>query len=139
MYKIRDRLKARRFARKTMKVIKRTLSGMDQEAVETSEMMHSFFRLLESKLNLSRRNEPPTEEELKAAIDQLIDVGRFSVFAGISIIPGGGFSLIGLEYLARKFGIRNFTLLPSSFRKMDRKTLRKIILKKQVREELKKK
>ena len=80
-------------------------------------MAQSFFRLLEHKLNLGERKDPPTEEEVKEAIEQLKDIGRFSIFATISIIPGGGFSLIGLELLARKFGVKNFTFVPSAFRK----------------------
>jgi len=87
------------------------------EAAETQVMARSFFRILENKLNLKNRREPPTEEEVKAAIEQLKDVGRFSLFATVSILPGGGFSLIGLELLARKFGVKNFTLVPSAFRK----------------------
>ncbi|MDA3779791.1 MAG: hypothetical protein PF487_06185 [Bacteroidales bacterium] len=48
------------------------------------------------------------------------DMGRFSVFATVSILPGGGFSLIGLELLARKFGVNNFTFVPSAFRKKEK-------------------
>jgi hypothetical protein len=47
-------------------------------------------------------------------------MGRFSVFATVSILPGGGFSLIGLELLARKFGVNNFTFVPSAFRKKEK-------------------
>ena len=80
-------------------------------------MAHSFFKLLEAKLDLTNRKEPPSQEEVKEAIEQLKDVGRISVFATISILPGGGFSLIGLEILARKFGVKGFTFVPSAFRK----------------------
>jgi hypothetical protein len=73
--------------------------------------------MLEAKLDLSGRTDPPTEEEVKAAIEQLKDVGRFSVFATLVILPGGVISLVGLELLARKFGIKGFNLVPSSFRK----------------------
>lgn len=108
---------AQKFAIKTKQGIDKTMKAGGQEARETKEMAQSFFKLLESKLDLSNRKEPPTPEEVKAAIKQLKDVGRLSVFATISIIPGGGFSLIGLELLARKFGVKNFTFLPSAFRK----------------------
>jgi hypothetical protein len=79
--------------------------------------------MLEAKLDLSGRKEPPTEEEVRAAIEQLKDVGRFSVFATLVILPGGVVSLLGLELLARKFGIRGFNLIPGSFRKKKRGTL----------------
>ena len=59
------------------------------------------------------------EKEVKAAIEQLKDIGRISVFASVSILPGGGISLIGLELLARKFGVKNFTFIPTSFRKKE--------------------
>lgn len=95
------------------------MTGFGQEAKETKEMARLFFRLLESKLKLNERSEPPTEEEVKAAIDQLKDIGRISVFASVSILPGGGISLIGLELLARKFGVKNFTFIPTSFRKKE--------------------
>jgi parvulin-like peptidyl-prolyl isomerase len=109
--------KARRFASKSKRMIDSAMKGVGQEAKETEEMVKSFFSLLESKLDLKRRKVPPTEEEVKAAVEQLKDLGRFSVFATISIIPGGGFSLIGLELLAKKFGLKKFTFLPSAFRK----------------------
>lgn len=126
LHKIKYRYHARKmvgkahsskYADKTKKLIDKAIDGVEQEARETEEMAHSFFRLLEHKLKLGDRSSPPTEQEVKEAIEQLKDVGRFSIFATISIIPGGGFSLIGLEVLARKFGVKNFTFVPSSFRK----------------------
>lgn len=98
-------------------LIEKTMEGFGSEARETKEMARLFFRLLEQKLDLNERDEPPTEEEVKEAIEQLKDIGRLSVFATISILPGGGISLIGLELLAKKFGVKNFTFVPTSFRK----------------------
>lgn len=109
--------KADKYASKTRRLLNKALAGMGEEARETEVMAQSFFRILEHKLNLKERSNPPTEDEVKEAIEQLKDVGRFSIFATISILPGGGFSLIGLELLARKFGITNFTFVPSAFRK----------------------
>ncbi len=113
-------IQSRKYAEKTMKLINKAIGGAGQEARETEEMARSFFRLLSHKLNLRNRKDPPGEEEVKEAIEQLKDLGRFSVFATISIIPGGGFSLIGLELLARKFGVKNFTFVPSSFQKQNK-------------------
>jgi len=90
---------------------------MENEWCETQDMAQSFFKVLEHKLNLNERSEPPSKEEVKKALEQLMDVGRFSFFASVSILPGGGVSLIGLELLARKFGVKNFSFVPSSFRK----------------------
>lgn len=110
---------AQKFAISTKRGINKAMKASGQEVRETKEMAQAFFKLLESKLDLSNRKEPPSPEEVQAAIEQLKDVGRFSVFATISIIPGGGFSLIGLELLARKLGVKGFTFVPSSFRKKD--------------------
>jgi len=108
---------ARIYARKAKNHIDHAIEGMDNEALETCEMARSFFRMLEYELNLNDRTDPPTKEEVRAAIEQLKDVGRFSLFVTAIILPGGVISLVGLELLARKFGIMNFTLVPSSFRK----------------------
>ena len=107
---------ARRYASKAKQQIDKVLKGVDKEAEETREMASSFFRLLEHKLNLNERTDPPSKEEVKAAVRQLMDVGRFSVFVTAVILPGGVISLIGLELLAKKYGI-NFTLIPSAFKK----------------------
>jgi len=108
---------ARRFVSSAINSLQKVRSGMENEWHETQEMAQSFFKVLEHKLNLNERSEPPSKEEVKKALEQLMDVGRFSFFASVSILPGGGVSLIGLELLARKFGVKNFSLVPSSFRK----------------------
>ncbi|MFC2161017.1 hypothetical protein ACFLRX_05125 [Acidobacteriota bacterium] len=112
---------ARRFVRSTINSLQKIQSGMKNEWNETQDMAQSFFKILEHKLNLNERSEPPSKEEVKKALEQLLDVGRFSFFASVSILPGGGVSLIGLELLARKFGIKNFSFVPSSFRKKQKK------------------
>jgi len=108
---------ARKYAKKAKEAFDSGTKKMGKEAKETQEMAASFYKLLEHKLNLNNRTEPPSEEEVKEAIEQLKDVGRVSFFATISILPGGAFSLIGLEMLAAKFGLKNFTFIPSAFRK----------------------
>ncbi|KPK87563.1 MAG: hypothetical protein AMS27_02410 [Bacteroides sp. SM23_62_1] len=110
------KLFARRYARRAKYHINRTMKGLDNETQETREMAQLFFRMLEHELKLNDRTDPPTKEEVRAAIEQLKDVGRFSLFVTAVILPGGVISLVGLELLARKFGIENFTLVPSSFR-----------------------
>ena len=111
-----QRLFANRYAKKAKVHLDKVLKGVDKEAEETREMASSFFRLLEHKLNLSNRPDPPSKEEVKAAVEQLKDVGRFSIFVTAVILPGGVISLIGLELLARQYGIK-FSLIPSAFKK----------------------
>jgi hypothetical protein len=108
---------AKKYAAKTSELIHEGVKAVGEEAEETEQMAKSFFKLLEAKLDLSGRTEPPSEEEVKAAIEQLKDVGRFSIFTTLVILPGGVVSLLGLELLARKFGIKGFNLIPSSFRR----------------------
>lgn len=119
----RSYLFARKYAAKTKKLIEEGVDIVGEEAVETEQMARSFFKLLEAKLDLSGRKEPPSEGEVRAAIEQLKDVGRFSIFTTLVILPGGVVSLLGLELLARRFGIRGFNLIPSSFRKRMRSNL----------------
>jgi hypothetical protein len=108
---------AHRFAENAKKSLETFLEGMGEEYDETVEMGKYFYHYLENKLHLRERTTPPTKEEVKQAIEQLKDMGRVGVFASISIIPGGGLSLLGLEVLARKLGINNFSFIPSAFRK----------------------
>ena len=108
---------AHRFAENAKKSLETFLEGMGEEYDETVEMGKYFYHYLEDKLRLKERTTPPTKEEVKKAIEQLKDMGRVGVFASISIIPGGGLSLLGLEVLARKLGINNFSFIPSAFRK----------------------
>ena len=114
---------AKKYAAKTNHLINEGVQAVGQEAGETEQMARSFFKMLEAKLDLSGRTDPPSEEEVKAAIEQLKDVGRFSVFATLVILPGGIVSLVGLELLARRFGIKGFNLVPSSFRKKKKSNL----------------
>jgi len=99
--------------------------ALGKEASDIQDMARLFFRMLEIKLDLKNRQEPPTEEEVKESIEQLKDIGRISLFATISLLPGGGFSLIGLELLARKFGVKSFTLVPRFLRNKHRKRISK--------------
>jgi len=108
---------AHRFAENAKKSLETFIEGMGEEYDETVEMGKYFYHYLEDKLRLRERTTPPTKEEVKQAIEQLKDMGRVGVFASISIIPGGGLSLLGLEVLARKLGINNFSFIPSAFRK----------------------
>ena len=107
---------ARRYAIKAKTHIDGAIRSFDKEAGETREMAATFFRLLEENLNLNDRKDSPTREEVRAAVEQLKDVGRFSVFATAVILPGGVLSLIGLELLAKRYGIQ-FSFIPSAFRK----------------------
>jgi hypothetical protein len=115
-----SRVFGNKYARKAKHFIDRTMRGIDKEAEETREMAVSFFKLLEHKLRLNERTDPPSKEEVREAVEQLKDVGRYSIFITAVILPGGVISLVGLEILARKYGI-NFSMIPSAFRKEKKK------------------
>ena len=108
-----------KFARVLKNKILQAFESIGQEADETKLMVNSFFRLLQSKLDIKKRKVPPTEEEIKSAIAQLKDIGKFSVVASIFMLPGGSLPLIGMELLAKKLGVKNFSLMPSAFKKKE--------------------
>lgn len=108
---------ARKYAARTRELIREGGEILGEEAAETERMAQTFFRLLSEKLQLDSREEPPTPGEVKDAIEQLKDVGRLGIFVTLVILPGGVISLLGLEMLARHFGIRGFNLVPSSVRR----------------------
>jgi hypothetical protein len=112
-----DSMTPQEFARNARQRIDQTASRFGREGKQTREMAETYFRLLSQRLNLSERDTPPSPEEVRAANEQLKDVARVSIFASVSIIPAGAVSLVGLELLARSFGVKSFTLVPSSFRK----------------------
>ena len=113
---------AKKYAKKAKRGIDKALSGFGKEATETHEMAQSFFKLLEHQLKLRERTDPPTKEEVKAALEQLKDIGKFSVFITAVVLPGGVFSLLGLELLARKFNVE-FSMIPSAFKKQKKSTV----------------
>ena len=59
---------ARKYAKKTKEAFDSGTKKMGKEARETQEMAASFYKLLEHKLNLNNRTEPPSEEEVKEAV-----------------------------------------------------------------------
>jgi len=105
--------KAKQFVKWSVKKIASAKEGLKKEKVETKEMLQIFFKLLKNKLNLKHNSPPPTKEELKRAIAQLKDVGKVALVTAIMLgpIPGDEPLLIGLEMLARHFGI---TFFPSA-------------------------
>ena len=91
---------ARKYAAKTNKLINEGVQAVGQEAEETEKMARSFFKMLEAKLDLSGRTEPPSEEEVKEAIEQLKDVG--SVLFVLFIRPHNILHLVSRPFLLCK-------------------------------------
>jgi len=91
-----------------------TISKLNEERVETKEMMSTFSSLLTQHLPNGRQ---PTNKELKGAIEQLKDVHRMAALLIISIVPGSVITLPAIYALGKKFGVE---ILPSAFRKQDK-------------------
>jgi hypothetical protein len=115
-YKTFESNAPRRWADIAYSEIKRNANAFKEEGIETGEMAKTFFNMLSVKLNLKDRKDLPTKKEIEEAVQQLGDVGKLSLVGAISILPGGLLGVLGLEALARKFGIKA-SFLPKAFRK----------------------
>ncbi len=94
------------------------LWAMVMEGVETTRMVRTFARHGRDKLKLSAPHRKPTEEELRAAVEQLKDIPRFLPFFVIIVVPvpgvTEGYALVAVT-LEKWLGGR-FKFLPSQFR-----------------------
>ena len=91
-----------------------TVAKLNEERIETKEMMGTFSSLLTQHLPNGRQ---PTNNELKGAIEQLKDVHRMAALLIMSIVPGSVITLPAIYALGKKFGVE---ILPSAFRKDDK-------------------
>ena len=101
--------RGKKFADWAVKVLSKAKKGLAVEKQETKDMVHTFFKLLKAKLNLDPNN-PPSEKEIKVAIRQFKDVAKVALVAAVLLgpLPGDEPLLLGLEMLARKFGVSFF-------------------------------
>ena len=92
--------------------------AMVMEGVETSRMVRVFARMGTSKLKLTPAHKNPTDEEMRAAVEQLKDIPRFLPFFVIVVVPvpgiTEGYAVVALT-LERWLGDK-MKLLPSQFR-----------------------
>ena len=104
--------KGKKFAEWAVGTARKAKTGLKREKEETKEMFQTFFKLLKHKL---KNKQKPTDEEIRAAIMQLKDIGKVALVAGILLgpIPGDEPLLFGMELLARKFGM---TVFPSALK-----------------------
>ena len=87
------------------------------ESIETKDMTITFGKLLAEKLNIGKRKDTPSEEEIKAAINQLKDIPRFAPFFAVFMIPLPGMveSWLLLAMGVEKLSRRKIKLLPDHF------------------------
>ena len=109
---LRDSLrKAKKFVEV---IVKKLVVGMKQEKQETKEMVRIFLKMLSKRLG--NRPDKATPEEVKAAMEQLKDMGKVAAaaFALFGPLPAGDEALlIGTELLAKKF---DMSIFPSALK-----------------------
>lgn len=95
--------KAKKLSDKITSKAKRLMSGLSYERDETLFMMETFFTQLKEILE---KEKTVTEDDVKRALFQLRDIGKFSLIAPLFILPGGGTTTTVLYLTAKKlFGI----------------------------------
>ena len=99
-------------AQKSKEAAIETGKGFAKEGKQTARMTKTFFRLLKSKLRYREGDPVPHHRTVKAAINQLKDVGRVSAVAASFAVPIPGLLLV-LELTARRFGT---TIFPSALK-----------------------
>lgn len=89
------------------------------EAMETRDMAVVFGRILSRRLGISGQQELPSEEEIKAAIEQLKDIPKFLPFFSFIFMPVPGITemYILLAFSLEKLSKGTISLLPSQVRK----------------------
>lgn len=93
------------------------------EAVETRDMAIVFGRILGRKIGINGKDELPSEEEIRAAIEQLKDIPKFLPFFSFIFLPVPGITemYILLAFSLEKLSGGALSLLPSQVRKAIRK------------------
>ena len=88
------------------------------ESIETKNMVRTFVKQGKGQILLSKQSEPPTEEEIRDAMEQLKDLPKFlPFFIFIAMpVPGVTESYVLLAVSLEKWLGQKFSLLPSHFR-----------------------
>ena len=94
------------------------------EAVETREMAVVFGKILRSRLGIEDKQDLPSEEEIKAALEQLKDIPKFLPFFSLFFMPLPGITemYILLAISLEKLSKGHISLLPSQLRKVMKRT-----------------
>ena len=88
------------------------------EGIETKNMVRTFVKQGRGQLLLSKQSEPPTEEEIRDAMEQLKDLPKFLPFFIFMAVPVPGVteSYVLLAVSLEKWLGQKFSLLPTHFR-----------------------
>jgi len=86
---------------------KKLFAGLDFERKETMFMLETFFKKLKEMLSTEKTI---TDEDVKRALKQLGDAGKFSLIAPLFLLPGGGTTTAVLYMAGKK--LFNISILP---------------------------
>jgi hypothetical protein len=109
--------------RKATRMPRMMLWAFIMEGIETKNMVRTFVKQGKGQLLLSKEDEPPTEEEIREAMEQLKDLPKFlPFFVFIAMpVPGVTESYVLLAVSIEKWLGERFSLLPSHFRDIFKK------------------
>lgn len=86
---------------------KKLLAGLEFERKETMFMLETFFKQLRELL---KDKKTVTDDDVKRAVRQLGDVGKFSLIAPLFLLPGGGTTTAVLYMTGKK--LFDISILP---------------------------
>jgi hypothetical protein len=104
--------------RRAARVPRLMLWAFMMESIETKNMVRTFVKQGKGQILLSKQSEPPTEEEIREAMEQLKDLPKFLPFFIFIAVPMPGVteSYVLLAVSVEKWLGLKFSLLPSHFR-----------------------
>ncbi|MBI1228199.1 MAG: hypothetical protein GC192_23395 [Bacteroidetes bacterium] len=104
--------------RRASRIPRLMLWAFMMEGIETKNMVRTFVKQGKGHLLLSKESEPPTEEEIRQAMEQLKDLPKFIPFFIFIAVPMPGVtqSYVLLAVSLEKWLGQKFSLLPSHIR-----------------------
>lgn len=104
--------------RRASRIPRLMLWAFMMEGIETKNMVRTFVKQGKGHLLLSKESEPPTEEEIRQAMEQLKDLPKFLPFFIFIAVPMPGVtqSYVLLAVSLEKWLGQKFSLLPSHIR-----------------------
>lgn len=110
--------------RRVTRVPRMMLWAFLMEGIETKNMVRTFVKQGKGQLLLSKESEPPTEQEIREALEQLKDLPKFlPFFVFITVpVPGVTEGYVLLAITLEKYLGEKFSLLPSHFKQVFQKS-----------------
>jgi hypothetical protein len=104
--------------RRASKIPRLMLWAFMMEGIETKNMVRTFVKQGKGHLLLSKESEPPTEEEIRQAMEQLKDLPKFLPFFIFIAVPMPGVteSYVLLAVSLEKWLGQKVSLLPTHIR-----------------------